>query len=228
MPVDDGRAAVLAFESKEDVAVYVVSRKGRKWLVVKDRDVGRCTRRQNAKGLALRLCREILLCDGAVVLEEHVHGLGPTDIRQAGIVALYRNECLQGLKHVVGICVSSHSNKNASLEELEHRSAADGVVHVRLGVVDDHRLRLRNDVHVCGGYVDAVAEQGLLAQQTMVEQPVDCRAPVILQAVIDVVHAFAHMDMKARQAVVRLDHLVERLVRQGKECMATEHGRDHV
>ena len=53
-------------------------------------------------------------------------------------------------------------------------------------------------------------------------------AAVVAQAVIDVVHALADVDVEAGEAVVGLDHLVESLVREREQGMPAEHGGDHV
>ena len=51
---------------------------------------------------------------------------------------------------------------------------------------------------------------------------------MLLGRVVDIVHALAHVDVEAGEAVVRLDHAVERLVRQREECVPAKHGSNHV
>ena len=75
--------------------------------------------------------------------------------------------------------------------------------------------------------MDAVAENSLVAQDTVVVQTLHRAAAVVLQAVIDVVHALGDVDVIAGAAVVRCDHTVERLVGDGEQGVAAEHGRQH-
>ena len=75
--------------------------------------------------------------------------------------------------------------------------------------------------------MDAVAQHGLIAQQAVVQQPVDGAAAVIAQAVVHIVHALGHVDVEAGQAVVGLHHLLKGLVADGEQRVAAEHGGDH-
>ena len=56
----------------------------------------------------------------------------------------------------------------------------------------------------------------------------DRGAAVLLCGVVDVVHALAHVDVEAGEAIVRLNHAVERLVRQREEGVTAKHGGNHV
>ena len=75
--------------------------------------------------------------------------------------------------------------------------------------------------------MDAVAEDGLRAEDAVVVQALDGTAAVVLQRVVDVVHALGDVDVVARSAVVGLDHAVKGLVRDGEQGVAAEHGREH-
>ena len=75
--------------------------------------------------------------------------------------------------------------------------------------------------------MDAVAEDSLVAQDAVVVQALHGAAAIILQAVIDVVHALGDVDVIAGAAIVGLDHAVEGLVGDGEQRVAAEHGGEH-
>ena len=75
--------------------------------------------------------------------------------------------------------------------------------------------------------MDAVAENSLVAQDTVVVQTLHRAAAVVLQAVIDVVHALGDVDVIAGAAIVGLDHTIEGLVGDGEQRVAAEHGGKH-
>ena len=73
-----------------------------------------------------------------------------------------------------------------------------------------------------------MAEHGLGTEQAVVEQALHrTHAVVVLQGVVDVVHALGHVDVEAREAVVGLGHEVHGLVGEGEGGVAAEHGGDH-
>ena len=96
-----------------------------------------------------------------------------------------------------------------------------------LRVVHDHSARLLDDLHLGGVDVDAVAEDGLGAEDAVILQALDGAAAVVLEGVVHVVHALGDMDVIAGAAVVGLDHPVEGLVGDGEERVAAEHRREH-
>ena len=75
--------------------------------------------------------------------------------------------------------------------------------------------------------MDAVAEDCHGAEDAVVLETLHRAAAVVLQAVVDVVHALGDVDVEARHAVVGLDHALEGLVRDGEEGVAAEHGLYH-
>ena len=75
--------------------------------------------------------------------------------------------------------------------------------------------------------MDAVAQNGLGAEDAVVLQALDGAAAIVLQGVVDIVHALGDVDMVARAAVVGCDHAVKGLVGDGEESVAAEHGRQH-
>lgn len=77
--------------------------------------------------------------------------------------------------------------------------------------------------------MDAVAEHGVGTQQIVLQQALDgADATTVETGVPHVIHALAHMDVEAGQAVVGLGHLVHGLVRKRKGGVTAKHGGDHV
>ena len=77
--------------------------------------------------------------------------------------------------------------------------------------------------------MDAVTEHGVGTKQVVLQQALDgADAAAVETGVPHVVHALAHMDVEAGQAVVGLGHLIHGLVRKRKGGMAAKHGSDHV
>ena len=77
--------------------------------------------------------------------------------------------------------------------------------------------------------MDAVAEHGVGTQQIVLQQALDgADATAVEAGVPHVIHALAHMDVEAGQAVVGLGHLIHGLVRQRKGGVTAKHGGDHV
>ena len=75
--------------------------------------------------------------------------------------------------------------------------------------------------------MDAVAQNGLFAQNTVILQPLHGAAAIVLERVVHIVHALGHMDVVAGAAVIGLHHAVEGLVADGEQRVAAEHGRQH-
>ena len=141
---------------------------------------------------------------------------------------LNRQGCLNALQHVVGIGVGAQAHQDALFVELEHRGAAHGVAHVAFRVVDAHGVRFFDDVHFRRVHMDAVAQDGLGAQDAVVLEALDRAASVVLEGVIHVVHALGDMDVVAHPAPVGGGHPVEGLVGNRKQGVAAEHGLQHV
>jgi len=222
LAVGDGRAAELAGHAEQDVAVDILVGERGVRLVVHHDDVGRRALFEHAQ-----LVREVLGADFCVVLEEHVRDLAPGDVRQAGVQTLHAERGLEGLDHVVRPGVGAETDQDAVLCERKHGADADGIGHVGFGVVDDHGVGVLDELDLRRIHMDAVAEDGFLAEDAVVVQALDGAAAVVLQAVVDVVHALGDMDVIAGAAVVGLDHAVEGLVGNREERVAAEHGGEH-
>ena len=204
------------------MAVDVLVGEGGEGLIVHDDDVRGGAGLQHAQ-----LHREVLFADLGVVAEQHVRDLAPAHVGQTVLAALGAQGHLQGLQHIVGIGIGAHAQQDAPLVQLEHRADADGVAHVALGVVDHHGAGLLDDLHLGGVHMDAVAQNGLFAQDAVVLQALDGTAAIILQGVVHVVHALGHMDVVAGAAVVGGYHAVEGLVADGEQGVSAEHGSQH-
>ena len=76
--------------------------------------------------------------------------------------------------------------------------------------------------------MDAVAQDGLGAQNPVVLEPLDRAAAIVLEAVVHVVHALGHVDVVAHPAPVGLRHPVEGLVGDGEQGVPAEHGLAHI
>ena len=86
-----------------------------------------------------------------------------------------------------------------------------------------------DDIHLGRCHVDAVAQHGVGTEQVVLQQALDgADATAVEAGVPHVIHALAHMDVEAGQAVVGLGHLVHGLVRQRKGGVTAKHGGDHV
>ena len=206
------------------MAVDVLLAQRRKGFVVHNDDVG------GGAGLEhTELAIEVLARHLGVVLEQHGHGLAPAHVGHGGVVALNDQEDLEALEHVVGVGVGAHAHGDATTEELEHGSAAHGVAHIGFGVVDEPGAGLLDDIHLGRRHVDAVAQHGVGTQQVVLQQALDGADAAAVEAGIPhVVHALAHMDVEAGQAVVGLGHLIHGLVRKRKGGMSAKHGGDHM
>ena len=222
LAVGNGRAAELAGHAEKDVAIDILIRKRSVRLVIHDDDIGGGAGLEHAQ-----LVREILCADLRVVLKQHTGHFAPRDVRQAGVQALDAERGLERFDHIVCPCVGAEAEQDARLGQRQHRADADGVGHVGLGVVDDHGVGVLDELDLRGVHVDAVAEDGLLAQNAVVVQALHGAAAVVLQGVIDVVHALGDVDVVAGAAVVGLDHAVKRLVGDGEQRVAAEHGGEH-
>ena len=75
--------------------------------------------------------------------------------------------------------------------------------------------------------MDAVAENGLGAENAVILQALHGTAAVVLEGVVHVVHALRYVNVIARAAVVGLDHAIKGLIRNGEERVAAEHCREH-
>ena len=217
--VDHRRLALAARHAEEHVPVDVRVGKRREGLVVHDDHVRRRPGFQHA-----RLRESGPLGHLGVVLEEHVRHLAPAHAGEAGVVPLDGQGCLNALQHVVGIGVGAQAHQDALFVELEHRGAAHGVAHVAFRVVDAHGVRFFDDVHFRRVHMDAVAQDGLGAQDAVVLEALDRAASVVLEGVIHVVHALGDMDVVAHPASVGGNHPVEGLVGNRKQGVAAEHG----
>ena len=142
-------------------------------------------------------------------------------------MSLDDQEDFHALQHVVGIGIGAHADGDPFFHHLKDRSAADGIAHVGLRVVDDHGPGPLYDVHLGGAHMDAVAEQGPVSQDPVVEQAVHRPAAIVAETVIDVVHALRDVDVEAGHAVIGLHHLLKGFVGDREEGMAAEHGLDH-
>ena len=220
--VDDRRATVPAVHAEEHMAVDVGIAEGGEGFIVHDDHVRRGAFLQDAEGHA-----EVLLRNEAVVGELHGHVLAPGDVRQGGVMALDDEEDLHAFQHIVGIGVGAHADGDALLHHLQHGGAAHGVAHVGFRIVDHHGSGFPDDVHFGWADVDAVAQEGFGSQDAVIQQAVHRAAAIVPEAVVDVVHAFRHVDMEAGHAVVGLHHFLEGFVGNRKEGVAAEHGFDH-
>ena len=75
--------------------------------------------------------------------------------------------------------------------------------------------------------MDAVPQNGLFPQNTVILQTLHRAASVVLEGVIHVVHALGHVDVIAGAPVVCLHHAVKGLVGDGEQRVTAEHGRQH-
>ena len=119
--------------------------------------------------------------DLRVVLEEHIRDLAPADVRQAVLAALGAEGDLEGFEHIVGVGVGAHAEEDAALVELEDGADADGVAHVGLRIVHDHRTGFLDELHLGGVDVDAVTEDGLGAEDAVILQALHGTAAVVLE-----------------------------------------------
>ena len=220
----DGRLALAARHAEDHVPVDVLVGERGEGLIVHDDDV-----RRRAPGLSTpSWSGEVLRADLGVVPEEHVRDLAPADVRQAVLAALGAEGDLERLEHIVGVGVGAHAKQDPVLVQLDDRTDADGVAHVALGVVDDHRARLGDQFHLGSVDVDAVSEDRLFAEDAVILQALDGAAAVVLEGVIDVVHALGDVDVEARAAVVGPRPSARRVpVADGEERVPAEHRREH-
>ena len=191
-------------------------------LVVHDNDVGSGALFEDTEGHA-----EVFLGDDTVVCELHGDVLAPGDVGKGGVVSLDDQEDLHALQHVVGIGIGAHADGDPFFHHLQDRGAAHCVAHVGLRVVDDHGPGRLDDIHLGGAHMDAVAEQGPVPQDPVVEEAVHRPAAIVAEAVIDVIHALGDVDVEAGHAVIGLHHLLKSLIGDCKEGVAAEHGLDH-
>lgn len=222
LAVGDGGLALSAGHAEEHVTVDVGVIEGGEGLVVHDDDIsgGACFQ-------DTQLGIKVLLADLGVVLEEHIGDLAPAYIGQAGVLTLCAESHLDGLQHVVGICVGTHAQENAGLVQGQDGTGAHRIAHVGLGVVDYHGVGGLDDVDLGGVHMDAVTQDGLGPQDAMVLETLYGTAAVVLQGVINIVHALGNMDVIAGSAVVGLYHTLKGLVGNGEESVTAEHSGKH-
>ena len=143
--------------------VDVLLGEGSERLIVHDDDIRRSAGLQNTQRLS-----KVPRADGGIVAEKHLHVLAPAYVGVAGVMPLDEEKHLQGLQHVVGIGVGAHTHQDAPLHHLQHRRTAHGVAHIGLWIIDHHGAGLPKDLHLGGIDMDAVAQDGLFPQNTVV------------------------------------------------------------
>ena len=103
----------------------------------------------------------------------------------------------------------------------------DRVVHVRFRVVDDACVRGSDQVHLCFVDVDAVDEEGFLAGDAHLVQPVDGRHAILFERVFPVGEIFRHMDVTSNARILRnADTFLEGFIGEGEGGVQSHHGRD--
>ena len=134
---------------------------------------------------------------------------------------------LQTFEHIVGISVRAHTEQDTLFKHLEDRRTAHGVAHIALGIVDDHRIRRCDLIHLRFCHMDTVTEDGFLTEDTPFLEPLNREHMIILAAVDHIVQPLADVDMVPCSAVVRLDAFFKGLVGERKQRVHTKHRRQH-
>ena len=202
--------------------IYILCREWGEWLVVHNYNVRARARLYNAQ-----LMGEILGGNLSVVCEKHCCNFVPSNVWHGGVVPLYGQGDLKAFQHIERICVGAESYQYALFKQLQHRRAAHGVAHVRFGVVNNHCAGFAYYVHFRGAYVYAVPKQRPFAQNAVVQQAVHAAAAVVLHGIVNVVHAFANVNMEARAPAVCLNAFFKRLIAYREQRMPAEHGLQH-
>ena len=107
----------------------------------------------------------------------------------------------------MGISVRAKSGQNSSVHQFHRRRTATGVAHIGLRIVNDHSVRLLDQIHLMRIDVDAVAEQRLVSEHTVIHEPVYNPLSVMFQTVVKVFNPLCHVNV--------VSHFV-RLVRRRK------------
>ena len=205
------------------MAVAVVAVHRSQGLVVENRDIGRI-----AGDKAAERSLEEPAAHLGIVLEEHLRNLAPGNGGIAEIMLVEHVRDLHRLKHVVRVAVGSETGQYALAHDLQCGRASYGIAHVRLGIVDHHRVGLFDQVHLVLIHIDAVAENGVGAEDVVVHESVDNALVMLVQAVVQVLDAFGDVDVITRVTGERRNALVESFVGKSELRVHSEHAREHI
>ena len=212
----DGGRYVVAVHAESNVTVDVVRAQTGHRTVIGHDQVSACARTDDTAGIS-----EVAVGQLGVVDKGHVHDLAETDRRMLVHVLDQHVRGLDRLQNIRGEAVGAKTNGHACTEELEDIGHANRVAHVGLGIVYDCRAGLGQHAAVFVGQVDAVAADGLLAQNAVTCQTVYNGLVIGRAAMVAVVCALADMDMEA--CVCVLTRKGHSLLRDGKRCMHAAH-----
>ena len=143
-------------------------------------------------------------------------------------MALNDQEDLEALEHIVGVGVGAHAHGDAAAEELD-----TGAQPTALPILDSGLLTSQVPDSLT---ISISAGVTWMQWPSMVSGPsrLCCSSArradtaAVEAGIPHIVHALAHVDVEAGQAVVGLGHLVHGLVRQRKGGVTAKHGGDHV
>ena len=103
----------------------------------------------------------------------------------------------QLLKHVRGHRIRAETDERTALHQLDDVRRADGVVHVRLRIVDDGGLGFREQIHFAPVDMNAVRGDGARAEDLKFLQPLDNAFAAVLQRPILIALRLGNVDVKA-------------------------------
>ena len=99
------------------------------------------------------------------------------------------------LDHIVGVAIGAQTGQDTAVNHFHRRRTAAGIAIFRLRVVNDHRIRFLDEVHLMSIDVDTVTEQGLWPENLPIIQAVDDAFAVFFQAVVQIFNPFGHVDV---------------------------------
>ena len=95
----------------------------------------------------------------------------------------------------MGVTVGSQTCQNALMYDFHGRRTSAGIAHVGFRIVNHHGIGFFQQFHLMFVYVNAVSGDCLLAQHIAVHQAVQNPLAVMLQAMMQILDAFSHMNM---------------------------------
>jgi len=200
--------------------IGLAERRGR--VIVQDGQVGRAAGGDFAQGQAKLTAGNL-----AVVLQQQRRRFDEGHARVAVGQAVQQVGAAHLRQHVRVHPVGAEAHQHALLQHRQQRRDAHGVVHIRLGVVDDDRPGLGQDVHLGLIHVDAVDEDGLLAGHAQAVQAVHGRDPVPAQRILAVGGVLGNVDVAADAVFPGNAHAgLDGLVRNGERGVQAHHGGD--
>ena len=223
-PADDRRVHGGLRKAEHDVAEGVRAPERRRRVVVENRHIARAAFAKFAEAEA-----EDPPGNRGVVREQGARNFRKSDRRVFVREMLAPQRHAQLFEHVRGHGIRAEADEDAPPAHRDDVRDADGVVHVRLGIVHHRRPRLRQQIHFPAIDVDAMRRDRVVAENPAPLQPFDHPQARGAPRRILVALRLGDVNVKAGvQLVAETPGLLQRRVRQRERGMQAEERLDAI